>query len=264
MTHGVFATSSHPIGAGDFAEDPAEIQAYIDGILDGLAPRDNAERAQAQFVANAYLREQRLVRLEATVLASAGSVPPSEQRRLVEERREVQEYWDGCEDLRRALTGLDHDPDCQKLVRFIEKRQSAARDAIERLWRDGLPDTLEDWSDALKALIREVWGPDDSGGIEWIEREQTAASHELGVLEGRALGNGAERGLQVVDRVTVYSMRISLVLERALREYHRLQARPLAPPASPPRRTSSPKRVISVEEISARETNPTLEGPPAT
>jgi len=264
VTHGVFSTSSQPISAGLFAEDPALIDAYIDGIVAGLSPRDAAEQAQAHIVANTYLRGRRLSCFEAAGLSSAGTVPASEQRRLAQEIRDAQEHWDGFEDLRSALTGMDGDPDCEQLIKFIEKHQTAARDATARLWRDQLPETPEEWRDALLALVTEVRGPDNTDAIEWVERELIDARHSLGVLEGRALAGAAERSLQMFDRVTVYATRLSLVLERALRDYRQLQTRPLTSPDTPTSSTKSPKRVLSTAEISARETNPTSGNPPAT
>ena len=193
-----------------------------------------------------------------------GTVPASEQRRLAQEIRDAQEHWDGFEDLRSALTGMDGDPDCEQLIKFIEKHQTAARDATARLWRDQLPETPEEWRDALLALVTEVRGPDNTDAIEWVERELIDARHSLGVLEGRALAGAAERSLQMFDRVTVYATRLSLVLERALRDYRQLQTRPLTSPDTPTSSTKSPKRVLSTAEISARETNPTSGNPPAT
>ena len=54
-----------------FADDPAELQAFVQAVLEELDPRGAQEQAEALNIAGLYVRRSRLVELEAMALALA-------------------------------------------------------------------------------------------------------------------------------------------------------------------------------------------------
>lgn len=67
--HGAFIVTLRPIEHGRFKEDEEEVMTFVDQIMQDLGPRDALEQRQAQRVAQAYLRLQRLDTFEAAALA---------------------------------------------------------------------------------------------------------------------------------------------------------------------------------------------------
>ena len=66
---------------GPFADDPAELQEFIQAVLAELAPVTARERAEALNIVGLYVRRSRLVELEAMALAHAtrtSMLPPTE------------------------------------------------------------------------------------------------------------------------------------------------------------------------------------------
>ncbi len=56
---------------GPFADNPAELQEFIEAVLAELAPVTAQERAEALNIVGLYVRRSRLVELEAMALAHA-------------------------------------------------------------------------------------------------------------------------------------------------------------------------------------------------
>ena len=54
---------------GPFADNPAELQAFVQAVLEELDPRGAQEQAEALNIAGLYVRRSRLVELEAMALA---------------------------------------------------------------------------------------------------------------------------------------------------------------------------------------------------
>ncbi len=69
------------ITRGPFAEDPAEVQAFVEEVVDELQPEGAQELAEALAIAGLHVRRRRLHELEAIALAGtrrAPLLPPSE------------------------------------------------------------------------------------------------------------------------------------------------------------------------------------------
>ncbi len=62
---------------GPFADDPDELQEFIQSVLEELQPRSAQERAEALHLAGLYVRRARLVELEALALQHATCTAPS-------------------------------------------------------------------------------------------------------------------------------------------------------------------------------------------
>ncbi len=68
---------------GPFADNPTELQEFIEAVLAELAPVTAGERAEALNIVGLYVRRSRLVELEAMALALAHAtrtsmLPPAE------------------------------------------------------------------------------------------------------------------------------------------------------------------------------------------
>jgi hypothetical protein len=66
--HGRYALTSVAITVGPFAEDPDEVQGFLDEIIKDLDPRDSVERAHAERIAQIHLQEARIDRWETAAL----------------------------------------------------------------------------------------------------------------------------------------------------------------------------------------------------
>jgi len=84
LKHGGYATVSIAIPRGQFAEDPSEVAAFIDGIVASLEPRDELEHQEATNIAVAYLRLRRITALEAESIAGSSSLRETEADELLE------------------------------------------------------------------------------------------------------------------------------------------------------------------------------------
>ena len=74
--HGAYSARPRAIRSGAFQEDPEEVEAYVAGIVEALAPRDHLEYVEALNIAAAYLRLRRLELLEIESLGGAGLKAP--------------------------------------------------------------------------------------------------------------------------------------------------------------------------------------------
>ena len=60
---------------GLFADDPEELQAFVDQVMAELAPRTTQERSEALHIAGLLVRRSRLVEFEALALAHSTRAP---------------------------------------------------------------------------------------------------------------------------------------------------------------------------------------------
>jgi hypothetical protein len=262
--HGAFSERGFPVRIGLFAEDPEEVDAYQAGIVQALDPRDDVEDAQAQLVALRYLQVRRLARFEAESLSTAGTVTGHEHRSVLDDQATAADRLETARMMLHVVSGTapEHNPDYRALANFVEVRRRLSWTSRD-LWKDHPLDSPEDWEWAFNALLAHVWGTDLSAAADWAHREVLEWQCELGRLDGRALARGTERVLEILDRVTTYDARIQRSLERALRDNRYLQARSLPAPEgapSPDHQPANQPRVLSIDEIKDRETNPISDG----
>jgi hypothetical protein len=182
-------------------------------------------------VARRYLQERRLARLEAESLAGAGAVAGHDYRSILDKQAWAGGFLEAARMMRQVVAGRmpEDDPDYRVLAEFVAERRDV-RLAAADLWKDHPLDTPEDWEWAFNAVLAHVWGTNLDEAADWAHREVLQWQSQLGWLDGRTLARGAERGLEMLDRVTTYGARIQRNLERALRDYGYLQARTLPAP----------------------------------
>ena len=75
--HGCYSERSYAIPSGPLAEDPEEIQRFLDDIVADLDPRTLLERTLAQQLAQCFLRASRLALMEADAIAKVASTKHS-------------------------------------------------------------------------------------------------------------------------------------------------------------------------------------------
>lgn len=106
--HGGYATRDLAIPRGEFAEDPDEVEQYVDELAAALAPRDALERAEARNIALMYLRLRRVARFEADSIGGAGAPEPKVERAYsfpeeLNDKVIIDETWRQAESALRVL-----------------------------------------------------------------------------------------------------------------------------------------------------------------
>lgn len=69
VKHGLLATGSVAVTRGPFAESVADVQAFVDAVVEELQPVGPQEAAEALAIAGLHVRRRRLLELEAVALA---------------------------------------------------------------------------------------------------------------------------------------------------------------------------------------------------
>lgn len=209
VKHGYYARGLRPINRGPLREDPAEMEAFVDAIVEELAPGDSAILRQAALdVADKAWRLSRAQAWEAEGFAGA-------------------EYgsWSPAASLRVAAS---HDRQCAEAVRRSDHPDISADDLIDAVCALGFARELSEedvaWVDdadrdalvnGLAKLISEFF----------VDREEAAS-----FLEERAEDREAEaKNYEFMDRPTVirseldgpFARNAERLVSQASREYDR-------------------------------------------
>lgn len=125
VQHGAYAEELVAIRRGVFEEDPNEVAAYVQGIVESLAPRDAIEVSLANQIAFCMLRLRRSTRFETEAIAGTDRRRPGPQD--PEDPRSVEYYEEQlAHDLgQQARTLFDH---TLANVSRVESRNSLALD----------------------------------------------------------------------------------------------------------------------------------------
>ena len=78
VKHGLMARSSVTLASGPFAEDDAEVQAFMAQVVADLAPRTASERSEAARIAALHVRLRRLLGMEAAAISSSTRLTSAE------------------------------------------------------------------------------------------------------------------------------------------------------------------------------------------
>jgi hypothetical protein len=71
IKHGLTSRTPLAISRGPFAEDAAEIRAFVDQVVHDLAPVGVQEKAEASHIASIYVRMRRVLRFEAAAVTAS-------------------------------------------------------------------------------------------------------------------------------------------------------------------------------------------------
>ena len=230
---GVWAMGPCAVTRGEFAEDPAEVGAFLDGIVESLAPRDDVEGAQAQIVAIRYLQVCRVGRLEPLMLGAAGTVSAYSRRSNNQSIATAEAHAELVEQL-LAWIGGDIDAaevDFEAATRFLLREHPSY--SGWKPWEEDEPTTRSDWEQAFQRTRARVW-PDDTTALTWLREQRLFLAQQLPDLKEAAVDQAAQQVLERFGELTETQRRISRGLERALADYERLQARPRTAEAPSP------------------------------
>jgi hypothetical protein len=248
-THGAWASTIFPVPSGLYAENSFDLELFVRGIIDGLAPRDAIEAEEAKQVALAYLRLDRLAHLESDLAAADGTLSRGEILRLDDPDAYLQQRLGKAETPKRGWIG-NHDnvtallrtaqemvdvlrepnydrlPVWELLARLIRTRGGNDQTSVPDLWDEHhTPDTPDEWKRTFYSLLRRHWATDEEAvtwALQFIEQEVP----RLGQLAGRALASVASRTLEnSFGRATQLRARVNRELVVHLGLYGQLQDR---------------------------------------
>ena len=140
--HGVFANRVHAIARGPFLENPDELEAVIDRMVDQYGPRDAAERAAAERVVAVEIKLARLDHFEASALSGEGEHASVLRLEAAQYREDDHAYW--LYELAAVLQGDERAKTDfpEWFVERLAKDLFGRRVAVAGLWElDRYPDT---------------------------------------------------------------------------------------------------------------------------
>lgn len=131
LKHGCYSERSIAIPRGALAEDPEQVKAFVDELIDDLEPRDLLERVAAREIAYLMLKTLRVSGFEAEALAGAstqrlGHAPA--QDTLTRE-----EYWEYLTERGAAHAIDDVLQTTERISGTISLRLTRALDRYEKL-----------------------------------------------------------------------------------------------------------------------------------
>ena len=188
LKHGAYARID-PITAGLLGEDPDEIQAIVDGVLDDLEPANTIEQMSATTVAARLIGQHRVSKLLTPLV---DGLQPTVDEHLDDEHR--QEYWFA----ETFLAAIDNVVECQDgsdlapMNWFFLERQLGMRVPPEPGLEpsrpvvtddEGVPrepDADEQW---LLRFIQAVFERFESWDEARLWAEMHLAAHELEAIE---------------------------------------------------------------------------------
>jgi hypothetical protein len=239
IKHGGYAQTSHPIDRGPFEEDPDDLTAFQEQIVDSLYPRDFIEVAQAQAVASSYVRIARGNRWEVELLAGVTKLNHEERK------AETVEFsnWLYCDSLATLTVAvIESNPEgswCH--VTRSDDEWDELTGCLTALAQGGgvVPDgpKPQPAADARQRFRQELkyWWHTIDAAAAFLNAVYAAAQVERDATERLGQERGASRAIQAMrDRIGPMHDRLARDLDRNLRLYERLQARALLEPEEEP------------------------------
>jgi hypothetical protein len=238
LRHDGYANRTDAITASILEEDPDDVEALIDAIVDELDPQTPFEQITAETVAARILNRMRVDRLTAPL---AEGVAPIRGRSIIPDSHQFQ-YQYGVS-LHIALDAIegDTDADCKidwsLLLACLQVLEPGGRgfDSVQS-WPDGmtrLPLTVAEWKATGARLIEECFG-------DYIEAREFAVSkiqlyQDLADVEARdERAAQAKQLLEHFERTTQLGDRVDRSVTRAIDAYRDACAnRPDTPPVHP-------------------------------
>lgn len=245
LRHGLYAKAPQAILRGPYSEDPEEVAAFVAGIEDALAPRNQLEASTARDIAMLRLKIFRMDALEAglingradradqAVTHSMGSVESLELEYAWLDR--LMEWLDA--ELAR-LAGepppdggapSDQPEDGFRFDVLAQLMRIACNNAkIEDLWTDTLtPKTELEWYRAFRILLDHKF-PELDGLESWIFQHRYHVIDQLRERHTATSIRTANNLLEEMERTSELRGRLLKQLERAETLYRKWQDRPLA------------------------------------
>jgi hypothetical protein len=234
--HGVYAREGEAVPRGPFREDPAELEEFVTGVVECLAPRDAIEVQQALLIGGLYNRMRRLDRYEAHALAADGA-PDWYDQQLEQEIEGRQRRVEWASSIAPAMRGENPEtgPWGPEVARFlIEAANGGTQLWVHGLWaEDREPQDTAEWQQVGVDLAGQIFGTPEAAerwATQHVEEQRAIIEERIGVL----LKGAATRSLAgTLATTSSMLVRLGHQLERALSLYRVLQSRSLDPPEAP-------------------------------
>lgn len=231
-SHGGYAKVINPIRSGALAEDPADVEAFVEAIVTAKKSRDELELEIASQIANALLRHRRAGRLEAYGLAHCSRVS----------RHNVSDV-DAARLLGDVLRGTTERTEARlrSLVHFIRAKKGAGTLQLARTVSEPSPEgeanepgepvrvTVDPDAEPelyFDSLLGHFWD-DEAAALAWSDEISSECEKALEETRDEVARVQAEAGLAVLAKVSVIDARTFKDLERLERYYEHLQERDL-------------------------------------
>ena len=248
LKHGIYADSTRAITQGLLGEDPAQVEQFLNSVVDQLAPRNPVETGCATKIATLLLAELRRDRYEADLLTEAGLLSgadcyalggdPDKLADIIVTLAKAADWGRSHFQQTHRATGQDAAPDDPFLDPpglYQSMTETVAGLVGEDVHADGIwdprhePTTPQAWKAALIMIVDEAF-PALEGFLDCIhEATRRARSHRRRILEAGA-PLAAARSLTVLERTLTTSERISRQLRSASRLYDALHSQDLPAP----------------------------------
>jgi hypothetical protein len=238
LKHGGFAATARAIPRGAYAEDTAEVDRFVEDLVEALAPRDAVEHEQAGRIARCYLKAHRLDRYEADLLSSGPTrstdTQASERRQLEQRAANANAF------LAWAATGKEPTVDLPEILQKVVVLAKLTGHLKRDIGFEGEPEeNLQ-----LSTNVRLAWYLDHffANRLDAAEWAGTLLEDRIAELSNYDAARVAAAGKMIerCNQVGVPNQRNARELEQALRRYEILQ-----------------RRALSAEETSAPRNEPT-------
>jgi hypothetical protein len=230
--HGAYSQGARAISRGPFAEDQAELDAYLAEFIESAAPRDVLEREEIRRIAMLSRRLRRVDRYEAEILS-----PPRSEVNRTRTAADTGSLEDQIAVLhtfgRWAVEDVDDGVNFEHILARMRFEAGIQRHVGIELAEE--PDTDEE----LSAQARVEWHIEHVYGsrleaAKWAIEIIVALEDKI-VQRDRAPYAAARASLAETDKVSVITQRISRELDSAVRRYQSLGRRVLDDTPTPPR-----------------------------
>ena len=216
VKHGIYATKAAAVLAGPYPEDPDEIAAQMQAVIDALAPRDVLEEGIASEFALISLKERRLATFEDGQLVADGDIYDYERSDAADTARTAVHHairvWDQSRISKdRSKAMQESDPPWQGMAKCLQG-VTIPRIWVPELWTPTItPGTSASWRNVFVALVNIKFPAPHDLGV-WLSQEQADHQDRRAERSLHAHRTIALNSIEVVERGT--ALRGRLVQEK--------------------------------------------------
>lgn len=222
LKHGGYEMRGVAISRGVFAEAQQDVDAFIEGVINDLKPRDLVESEVARGVAQALLQRRRAISFEGAELSRAGSHSGSttyERELAAQDSR-----YETAELMIDVFDGhVDAAPHYERLTRFMTTYGPISLATLRHHLGSEDPGATDDWFPAFKFMGNQLGGAERTR--RWAVEQREDAARALGGLDAQFEARCAAGSLEVLEKTTVIQSRISKAIEQGLDQLKQLQKR---------------------------------------
>jgi hypothetical protein len=210
LKHGIYQKQPAPITTGPFAEDPNDINEFIDQIVTSLRPRNAIETFMAHKISHEFLRGVRLEKVEGSLLSRVTSLRPNHWTELTDDLSVSQGLAEYLANPDRERLGLWEWPLTDFIVKYTpsESLRTSQTDRLGRL------------KEALARL------GDTDAAKAWVAQKVSRLECDLTCQDPWDTGEAAEKMVAELAKLGTIGTASTRNLNRLLAEYRKLQQMP--------------------------------------